>query len=154
MPTEIVIIGGGIIGLCTALYGLESPDRPADTRVTIIESAAVAFGASGRAAGFITFDSNWFRPATVQLAALSTADWAKLVAKFNGSESFGYRAVHTKSLLVCTQDVEALDSGYYCEKSGSHRRCGDHASDEKGVLPPWHNGESDDLGPSSKAALL
>jgi glycine/D-amino acid oxidase-like deaminating enzyme len=112
MPTEIVIVGGGIVGRCTALYVLESAELPLDARVTLIESATVAWGASGRAAGFISSGTAWLRPPVRDLARLSDALWAELVARFEGRSSFGYREVNVSSLAAGTNEDDVLDEQY------------------------------------------
>jgi glycine/D-amino acid oxidase-like deaminating enzyme len=62
--TRVVILGGGIMGLTTAFYLLQS-----NAKVTLIESHAIAHGASSRAMGMIGRD--WQSTSTKQLAQLS-----------------------------------------------------------------------------------
>lgn len=52
-PDNILILGGGIIGLSTAYYLLTSPHLPAKSTITLIERTAIAHCASSRAAGII-----------------------------------------------------------------------------------------------------
>ncbi len=49
--SDIVIVGGGLAGLSTAISILEQAPR---TRVTVLESRFVGFGASGRAGGLMS----------------------------------------------------------------------------------------------------
>ena len=51
---DVVIVGAGITGLSTA-YWLEKEDP--SLKVAIVEKNRVAFGASGRNAGFVTCGS-------------------------------------------------------------------------------------------------
>lgn len=48
MPRHIVIVGGGIIGSCTAYYASLHAKREA-CKITVLEATSVAAGASGKA---------------------------------------------------------------------------------------------------------
>lgn len=63
-PRNIVIIGGGIIGVCTAYYLVRDPLLPKGTTVTLVEGTEIAAGASGHAGGFLARDEEWFTEAT------------------------------------------------------------------------------------------
>lgn len=65
IPRNIVIIGGGIIGVCTAYYLVTDPSLPADTSVTLVEGTRIAAGASGHAGGFLAREDKWFTEATM-----------------------------------------------------------------------------------------
>lgn len=64
VPGDIVIIGGGIIGVSTAYYLSRHPSLPSTTRVTLIEGTDIAAGASEYAGGFLARDSEWHLPET------------------------------------------------------------------------------------------
>ena len=53
MTKHVIIVGGGVIGACTA-YFLSQREA---FRVTVIEKTSVACGASGKAGGFLAY--NW-----------------------------------------------------------------------------------------------
>ena len=64
-PRNVVIIGGGIIGVCTAYYLVSDPTLPEYTTVTLIEGTKIAAGASGHAGGFLAREEKWFTDATL-----------------------------------------------------------------------------------------
>lgn len=140
MP-EIVIIGGGIIGLCTAYYLLESG---ADVKVTIIENVSVAFGASSRAAGFIGGGSAWHKEGKQSLAALSWEAFEKLAKKLDGASSYGYKH--------CAVTGVRVGEGQGEMHSYRQLPAGTVASESNRV--PWYNGESLNLDVSGRAAQL
>lgn len=78
--TDIVIIGGGIVGVTTAYYLTQDAEvREKDLRVTLIEEGEIAGGASGKAAGFLAKD--WFGSATEVSALLLVAEVVRLYAE-------------------------------------------------------------------------
>lgn len=93
MP-DVVIIGGGIIGLCTAYYLLEG-----GASVTIIENSSIACAASSKAAGFIGGGPGWHQPANVELARLSFRAFEGLAERF-GARSFGWNLCATTGVKV------------------------------------------------------
>jgi hypothetical protein len=101
-----VIIGGGVIGVCTAYYLLHSPNPPA--RVTLIEAYAVAGCASGKAGGFLALD--WHGPATTSLAALSWRLHADLAREHDGAQKWGFRTMDSVSYIVHTTSAPAMDA--------------------------------------------
>jgi glycine/D-amino acid oxidase-like deaminating enzyme len=140
MP-EIVIVGGGIIGLCTAYYLLDSG---ADVGVTIIENVSVANGASSRAAGFIGGGSGWHKEANQALAALSWEAFEQLAKKLDGAKSYGYRHCAVTGVKVGTGQDEMH----------SYRQLPAGATASKTNRVPWYNGESMNLDTSGRAAQL
>ena len=70
VPRDIVIIGGGIIGVCTAYYLVTDPSLPDDTTVTLVEGTSIAAGASGHAGGFLARDEKWFTDATLGMSSM------------------------------------------------------------------------------------
>jgi glycine/D-amino acid oxidase-like deaminating enzyme len=102
-PQNIVIIGGGIAGVSTAYYLSISPNRPANTQITLVEECKIAAGASGYSGGFLAKD--WHGSATSSLAEMSYDLHAKLAKEFEGGKNWGYRAVDTL--------VSILDTGRY-----------------------------------------
>jgi glycine/D-amino acid oxidase-like deaminating enzyme len=93
---NICIVGGGIIGVCTAYYTALHPSLPPNTSITIIEATDVASGASGKAGGLLAED--WHGGATEKLGKLSYGLHAQLAKEFGGEKEWGYREVDT---LVC-----------------------------------------------------
>lgn len=91
---HVLVIGGGIIGTCTA-YSLKSLG-PSELKVTVLEGSSVAAGASGKAGGLLAVD--WHGPSTSSLAALSYRTHAELANKYNGKDRWGYRQLDTLSV--------------------------------------------------------
>jgi glycine/D-amino acid oxidase-like deaminating enzyme len=92
--THIIIVGAGIIGVCTAYYLTIHPDfDPSTHHITIIESKRVAGGASGKAGGLLAL---WAFPQ--QIVPLSFKLHQELSDEYNGEEEWGYRRLTTVSL--------------------------------------------------------
>lgn len=54
---EIVIVGGGIIGSCTAYYLSQlAATRGVQASITLLEGSGIAAGASGKAGGLLAED--------------------------------------------------------------------------------------------------
>ncbi|GAA5957397.1 hypothetical protein JCM8115_006978 [Rhodotorula mucilaginosa] len=96
-PRRIGVIGGGIIGTCTAFWlgRLASAGRQ-PVQVTLIEGSEIAAGASGKAGGLVALD--WHGPATASLAKLSYALHAQLAQELDGEKKWGYRKLDTLSI--------------------------------------------------------
>ncbi|KAJ3060494.1 U2 small nuclear RNA auxiliary factor 2, partial [Podochytrium sp. JEL0797] len=93
MSKQIVILGGGITGVCTAYY-LRLKDPSA--QITIVDSeGSIAPCASGRAGGFLARD--W--PES-PLSALSFQMHEDLANKHNGETEWLYRPVETFSVKL------------------------------------------------------
>lgn len=88
---DIVIVGGGIIGVCTAFCLLSHPSFPASgVSVTLVErTSAIASQASGKAGGFLAKD--WHGPATSELAESSWALHLEWAERYGGRERWGFR---------------------------------------------------------------
>lgn len=89
---QIVIIGGGIIGCCTAYYlTRHSSYNPKTTRITVIEASkgGVAQGASGKAGGLV---AKWAYPK--ELVNVSFQEHVKLAEEHNGKDRWGWRFVN------------------------------------------------------------
>ncbi|KAK3359317.1 FAD dependent oxidoreductase [Lasiosphaeria hispida] len=99
---NIVIIGGGIIGCCTA-YFLTRHDKfnPALDRITLLEATSIASGASGKAGGLLAL---WAYPAC--LVPLSYRLHGELAAAHNGIERWGYRRVGCGSLSAVVKNPD------------------------------------------------
>ncbi|ONH69217.1 putative oxidoreductase TDA3 [Cyberlindnera fabianii] len=92
--THIIIVGAGIIGVCTAYYLTRHPDFSPETHhITIIESKRVAGGASGKAGGLLAL---WAFPQPI--VPLSFKLHQELSDEYNGEEEWGYRRLTTVSL--------------------------------------------------------
>lgn len=91
---HIIIIGAGIIGVCTAYYIVKHPKfDPEKYHITIVESKRVAGGASGKAGGLLAL---WAFPE--QIVSLSFNLHQELSNQYNGCEQWGYRRLTTVSL--------------------------------------------------------
>ncbi|HEX9769428.1 MAG TPA: FAD-binding oxidoreductase [Kiloniellales bacterium] len=93
---DVVIVGGGIVGASCAYYLSE-----AGLRVTLLEREHLAWGASGRNAGFIWLS---LRPAGIQLmlAKAGAALYPRLVEALGNS--FEYR--RNGGLIYCFDEAE------------------------------------------------
>ena len=60
IETDLLVVGGGFTGLSTALHAAE-----AGQRVVLVEAARIAWGASGRNAGFVVPNFAKVDPQTV-----------------------------------------------------------------------------------------
>lgn len=91
---HIIIVGAGIIGVCTAYYIVKHKKfDPSKYHITIVESKRVAGGASGKAGGLLAL---WAFPQ--QIVPLSFHLHQELSDLYNGSEEWGYRRLTTVSL--------------------------------------------------------
>ncbi|CAR27011.1 ZYRO0C06754p [Zygosaccharomyces rouxii] len=91
---HIVIVGAGIIGVCTAYYLTRHPNfNPSTHHITILESKRVAGGASGKAGGLL---ASWAFPQ--QIVPLSFQLHQDLSDEYNGDENWDYRRLTTVSL--------------------------------------------------------
>ncbi|QHS73647.1 Tda3p [Saccharomyces paradoxus] len=91
---HIVIVGGGIIGCCTAYYLTQHPSfSPSTHHITIIESRRIAGGASGKAGGLL---ASWAFPH--QIVPLSFQLHQELSDQYDGENNWDYRRLTTVSL--------------------------------------------------------
>ena len=96
---DIVIIGGGVIGSCTAYYLTRHPLYKSKVKTcTILEACHVAAGASGKAGGLLAED--WHSSATASLATLSYGLHRDLAEEHNGAIRWGYRTLETLSVTT------------------------------------------------------
>lgn len=105
-PRRIVVVGGGVIGVCTAYFLTKRLSTTAsDYRVTLVEqSAAVATAASGKAGGFLALD--WCDGGPVRdLARASFALHRSLAEELDGAQSYGYRPMTTLSVPINESDL-------------------------------------------------
>ncbi|KAK9371274.1 FAD dependent oxidoreductase [Lipomyces kononenkoae] len=92
--THIIIVGAGIIGVCTAYYLTRHPQfSPKTHKITLIESTRPASGASGKAGGLLAL---WAFPS--QLVPLSFKLHEELAEQYNGVDEWAYRRLETVSL--------------------------------------------------------
>lgn len=102
-PQEIIVVGSGIIGLCTSYYLLTSPLLPPSSRVTLIEnSSTIAPGASSFAGGLIAGGKgeDWQGAPSRSLAKLSWELHLELVERLRGRETYGWRECGAVGLRV------------------------------------------------------
>ncbi|KAJ7701834.1 FAD dependent oxidoreductase [Mycena rosella] len=92
---NIVVVGGGIVGCCTAYYLTRHPAfHPTRVAITLIEASAhgAAQGASGKAGGLV---AKWAYPK--ELVGVSFNEHVRLAEEHNGTERWGWRYVATGS---------------------------------------------------------
>lgn len=91
---HIIIVGAGIIGLCTAYYLVKHPKfDPEKYHISIVESKRIAGGASGKAGGLLAL---WAFPQ--QLVPLSFQLHQELADLYDGETEWDYRRLTTVSL--------------------------------------------------------
>ncbi|CCH61334.1 hypothetical protein TBLA_0E02780 [Henningerozyma blattae CBS 6284] len=91
---NIIIVGGGIIGACTAYYLTRHPNfDPSLYHITIFEATSVACGSSGKAGGLL---AAWAFPE--QIVPLSFDLHQELSDLYDGEENWGYRRLNIISL--------------------------------------------------------
>lgn len=91
---EIIIVGAGIIGVCTAYYLTQHPLFDAKLHhITIFEARRPASGASGKAGGLLAL---WAFPR--QIVPLSFDLHQQLAEMYNGEQEWGYRRLNTMSV--------------------------------------------------------
>ncbi|KAK7061101.1 hypothetical protein VNI00_000837 [Paramarasmius palmivorus] len=92
---DIVIVGGGIIGTCTAYYLSRHPSySPSTCSIKVIEASVngIAQGASGKAGGLV---AKWAYPS--ELVNVSFPEHLKLAEEHNGKDRWGFRFVQAGS---------------------------------------------------------
>ncbi|KAH9871921.1 hypothetical protein J1614_006179 [Plenodomus biglobosus] len=134
-----VILGCGIIGLCTAYYLSESGNT-APRSIHIVDSSRELFHcASGFAGGYLAAD--WFAPSVHSLGALSFKLHAELASKYAGRATWGYAPSTGISLTQDSESDSAVSgSGEDWMESGSSRaQLASHNRpwEEKTVGPEW-----------------
>ncbi|ORY92911.1 FAD dependent oxidoreductase [Leucosporidium creatinivorum] len=102
--SDIVILGSGIVGLCSAYHLLKSPALPPNSTVTILENSSdgsIASGASSKAGGFIAgARGGWCGEPSTDLARLSWECHLELVNELGGREKWGWRECGAVGLRV------------------------------------------------------
>ncbi|OKL62737.1 hypothetical protein UA08_01421 [Talaromyces atroroseus] len=103
---NIIIIGGGIIGSCSAYYLTRHPSYdPALHKITLLEASEIAGGASGKAGGLLAL---WAYPSSI--VPLSYKLHAELAKEHNGKDNWGYREVNCGQLIAKGRAVDAKDT--------------------------------------------
>ncbi|KAJ5936784.1 hypothetical protein N7466_003234 [Penicillium verhagenii] len=93
---EIVIVGGGIIGCCSAYFLTRHPSYdPARHKITLLEASDIAGGASGKAGGLL---AQWAYPDN--LVGLSYPLHQQLAKEHDGKNRWGYRETNCGQVVV------------------------------------------------------
>ncbi|KAF1831335.1 FAD dependent oxidoreductase [Decorospora gaudefroyi] len=136
--TTTVVLGSGIIGLCTAYYLSESGNTDPDS-IQLVDSSPELFRcASGLAAGFLSAD--WFAPSVSSLGALSFKLHAELANTHSGRTTWGYSQSTGISL---SQDSESAIGGSgedWLENGTSRAQVANHNrpwAEEQKARPQW-----------------
>ncbi|EEB09177.2 cytoplasm protein [Schizosaccharomyces japonicus yFS275] len=96
---DVLIIGGGIVGVCTAFFITKRPEfAQGKLRVVLLEENDIACAASGKAGGFLALD--WHGKPTESLSTLSYRLHEKLAEEYNGAKKWDYRKVKTLSMSL------------------------------------------------------
>lgn len=95
---DVVIIGGGYVGCCTALTLAER-----GVRVALCEKGVIAGEASGRSVGWV--DSQFLDPVKMEMIARSKELWAGMNARI-GADT-GHRPLGLTSLLANDEAIAA-----------------------------------------------
>lgn len=92
--TRIVIVGAGIVGVCTAYYITEHPKYdPGKYEVILLEAVRPASAASGKAGGLLSKSAF-----PHQIVPLSYDLHAKLAEQYNGADAWGFRYLNVVSI--------------------------------------------------------
>lgn len=148
---HIVIVGAGIIGVCTAYYLVRHPEYdPEKFHITVIESKRVAGGASGKAGGLLAL---WAFPQ--QLVPLSFELHQELSDMYNGTQEWGYRRLTTVQLegdLTLDEAANGNGSDDFAVTDSAHaghngngfllHSSDDDDEDYDDSVDPLHKGES------------
>ncbi|KAH9892280.1 FAD dependent oxidoreductase [Xylariomycetidae sp. FL2044] len=107
---NIIIIGAGVIGCCTAYYLTQHPSYHRDLhRVTIVEACAVASGSSGKGGGLI---AAWAEPECLARTSFILHD--ELARKLDGARHWGYRRVTCAGCKVHVPSPRARRESQAC----------------------------------------
>lgn len=141
---HIIIVGAGIIGVCTAYYLVQHPKfDPERYHISIVESKRIAGGASGKAGGLLAL---WAFPQ--QLVPLSFQLHQELADKYDGETEWDYRRLTTVLLEGdLSRDAESDAS------DGSDRSDAGDAADHTQNAPDTSNSSVDPLDSTSDATL-
>ncbi|KAF1947768.1 FAD dependent oxidoreductase [Clathrospora elynae] len=135
--TSTVILGSGIIGLCTVYYLSESGNTDPKSIHLVDSSPQLLHCASGLAAGFLSAD--WFAPSVASLGALSFKLHADLARAHSGRATWGYAQSTGLSL---SQDSESAIGGSgedWLENGKSRAQLSNHNRpwEEQAATPGW-----------------
>ncbi|BGP29169.1 hypothetical protein JCM10296v2_000907 [Rhodotorula toruloides] len=150
-PEQVVILGSGIVGLCTAYYTLSLSST---TKVLLIESSRsrlIAGGASSYAGGFIACGSSWHEPPSQSLARLSWDCHRQLSDALLGESKWGYRECGAVGLAVGGTDESR--SKYRTLPGGKGKEV---VKADKERLPAgqWVEGEREELDTAGGVAQV
>ncbi|KAF7960561.1 hypothetical protein EAE96_000240 [Botrytis aclada] len=107
---NIVIIGGGIIGVSTAYWLTQHRlYDPSIHIITILEATEIAGGSSGKAGGLL---ASWATPSC--LAPLSFKLHTELAEKHKGTLCWGYRRVHCADVAFDTRYNTSANESFDC----------------------------------------
>ncbi|GAA5971976.1 hypothetical protein JCM21900_002624 [Sporobolomyces salmonicolor] len=90
-PQHVLILGAGIVGLCSAYYTLAASASPRVTLVEASPSHRIASGASSHAGGFLACGPAWHDSPSRDLARLTWECHVELAEQLKGEESYGWR---------------------------------------------------------------
>ncbi|KAF2133164.1 FAD dependent oxidoreductase-like protein superfamily [Dothidotthia symphoricarpi CBS 119687] len=117
--TTTVILGSGIIGLCTAYY-LSGSGNTQPESICLVDSSPELFRcASGLAGGFLAQD--WFAPSVSSLGALSFKLHSDLASAYAGRATWGYAQSTGISLNQNDNDAAVSGSGEDWLENGTSR---------------------------------
>ncbi|GAA5907763.1 hypothetical protein JCM5296_004528 [Sporobolomyces johnsonii] len=139
---HVLILGAGIVGLCSAYYTLAASPS---IRVTLVEASAshrVAAGASSHAGGFLACGPAWHDSPSRDLARLTWECHVELAKQLKGEESYGWRECGAVGLSVGGRGESR--SKYRSLPGGR----GTEVETEEGrMMPPgeWVEGEREEL---------
>nr|XP_019047848.1 hypothetical protein I302_04467 [Kwoniella bestiolae CBS 10118]OCF26778.1 hypothetical protein I302_04467 [Kwoniella bestiolae CBS 10118] len=86
-PREIVIVGGGLIGVSTAYHLSRHPDLPPESRITLVEENNVGTGSSGYASGLLV------RNQDDELSTIGFDLHKTLARDYGGELKWGYKPI-------------------------------------------------------------
>ncbi|KAI1269066.1 FAD dependent oxidoreductase [Xylariaceae sp. FL1019] len=103
---NIVIVGGGIVGVSTAYFLTRHPLYNASIHsVTLLEASSIAIGSSGKGGGFI---ASWATPKC--LAPLSFKLHESLAREHDGAKSWGFRSVYAAEVKLRARNADQISN--------------------------------------------
>ncbi|GAA5991498.1 hypothetical protein JCM10908_005734 [Rhodotorula pacifica] len=144
-PSDVVILGSGIIGLCSAL---EIVKLSPTSKVVLVEASPgklIAGGASSYAGGFIACGPDWHDPPSRDLARLSWECHSALAAELDGPDAYGWRESGAVGLAV----------GGHGESRSKYRTLpGAAAEDQQDAAVDWLEGDREQLSTEGGVAQI
>lgn len=145
-PQHTIILGSGIMGLCSAYYLLHlSPASSSHHVVTLIEnspSLTIAAGASSFAGGFLAGGPAWHEGPARDLSRLSWECHVEMARELKGEERYGWRESRAAGLNV---GGKGESRSKYRTLPGGVEKKEEVGEEERERGEAWYEGEKEEL---------